>query len=51
MLYIIQWGDTGLMEACEGGYTDTIKALLEAKADPNITRGGWSPILIRAHLP
>ena len=38
MLYIIQWGNTCLMEACEGGYTDTVKALLEAKADPNITK-------------
>ena len=38
MLYIIQWGSTGLMKACKGGYTDTAKALLEGKADPNITK-------------
>ena len=37
MLCIIQWGRTGLMEASEKRYTDTVRALLEAKADPNIT--------------
>ena len=25
------------MEACDFGYVDTVKVLLEAKADPNIT--------------
>ena len=37
MLSIIQNGDTGLMWASEGGYTEIVSVLLEAKADPNIT--------------
>ena len=37
MLSIIQWGSTGLMVATRGGYTDTVRVFLEAKADPNIT--------------
>ena len=37
MLSIIQDGETGLMEASRYNYTDTVKVLLEAKADPNIT--------------
>ena len=37
ILIIIQDGETALMLASGGGYTDTVKALLEAKADPNIT--------------
>ena len=37
MLSIIQNGRTVLMKASEGGYTETVRVLLEAKADPNIT--------------
>ena len=37
MLSIIQNGVTGLMEASGGSYTETVRVLLEAKADPNIT--------------
>ena len=37
MLSIVQYGKTGLMAASEGGYTETVRVLLEAKADPNIT--------------
>ena len=37
MLSIIQLGRTSLMEASLRGYTDTVRVLLEAKADPNIT--------------
>ena len=28
---------TGLMRASDEGYTETVRVLLEAKADPNIT--------------
>ena len=34
---LIQHGSTGLMEASESGHVDTVRTLLEAKADPNIT--------------
>ena len=34
-LYVIQYGMTGLMEASINGHTDTVRALLEAKPDPN----------------
>ena len=34
---LLQDGETALMLASGGGCTDTLKALLEAKADPNIT--------------
>ena len=44
MLYVIQWGKTCLMKASEGGYTDTIQVLLEAKADPNITTEVKTPL-------
>ena len=37
MLSIIQRGMTGLMEATLRGNIDTVRVLLEAKADPNIT--------------
>ena len=37
MLSIIQSGRTDLMEASGRGYADTVRVLLEAKADPNIT--------------
>ena len=37
MLPIIQNGVTGLMMASGGGHTATVRVLLEAKADPNIT--------------
>ena len=37
ILIIIQDGETALMWASAHGHTDTVKALLEAKADPNIT--------------
>ena len=38
MLSIIQYdGETGLMEASWRGNIDTVRVLLEAKADPNIT--------------
>ena len=37
MLSIVQYGVTGLMAASVGGYTETVRVLLEAKADPNIT--------------
>ena len=37
MLSIIKYQYTGLMWAIEGGYTETVSVLLEAKADPNIT--------------
>ena len=37
MLSIVQYGGrTGLMEASGRGFTDTVRVLLEAKADPNI---------------
>ena len=36
MLSIIQYGTTGLMNASFDGYTQIVKVLLEAKADPNI---------------
>ena len=38
MLSIIQYGNTGLMWASVGGYTEIVSVLLEAKADPNITK-------------
>ena len=37
MLSIIQNGYTGLMWVSQEGSTDTVRVLLEAKADPNIT--------------
>ena len=37
MLSVIQFGWTGLMRASEYGHTSTVRILLEAKADPNIT--------------
>ena len=37
MLSVIQVGSTGLMRASERGHTGTVRILLEAKADPNIT--------------
>ena len=37
LLPTIQVGDTSLMEASSGGYINTVRALLEAKAVPNIT--------------
>ena len=38
MLSIIQYnGKTGLMKASKRGYAETVRVLLEAKADPNIT--------------
>ena len=36
-LSLIQDGRTGLMEASYRGYTEIVKVLAEAKADPNIT--------------
>ena len=36
-VHFIQEGWTGLMTASFGGYIDTVRVLLEAKADPNIT--------------
>ena len=36
-LSLFQDGRTGLMEASFGGYTEIVKVLAEAKADPNIT--------------
>ena len=37
MLSVIQLGWTGLMRAVENHHAYTVRALLEAKADPNIT--------------
>ena len=37
MLSVIQLGWTGLMWASMNGHTGTVRVLLEAKADPNIT--------------
>ena len=37
MLSIIQNGHTGLIWASGCGYTDSVRVILEAKADPNIT--------------
>ena len=37
MLFIIQYGRTGLMEASWCGFTETVSVLLAAKADSNIT--------------
>ena len=37
MLSIIQKGVTGLMLASDEGYTETVRVLLEAKANPNVT--------------
>ena len=37
MLSVIQLGWTGLMRASELGHTSTMRILIEAKADPNIT--------------
>ena len=34
---LLQDGETALMQASGGGHTDTVKVLLDAKADPNIT--------------
>ncbi len=36
-LSTIQHGSTSLMEASDEGHLDTVRVLLEAKADPNIT--------------
>ena len=37
IISILQDGMTGLMVASCGGFVDTMRVLLEAKADPNIT--------------
>ena len=37
IISILQDGRTGLMVASLGGFVDTVRVLLEAKADPNIT--------------
>ena len=37
LLSIIQFGRTALMEASDGGHTEVVKVLAEAKADLNIT--------------
>ena len=37
MLFIIQTGSTGLIQASMHGFTETVSVLLAAKADPNIT--------------
>ena len=37
MLFIIQRGRTGLIEASDDGSTEIVSVLLAAKADPNIT--------------
>ena len=33
---MIQHGETGLMRASNGGFSEIVMVLLEAKADPNI---------------
>ena len=37
LLSIIQFGRTALMKASDGGHTEVVKVLVEAKADLNIT--------------
>ena len=37
IISILQDGMTGLMAASLGGFVDTVRVLLEAKADPNLT--------------
>ena len=37
IISILQDGMSGLMEASREGFIDTVRVLLEAKADPNIT--------------
>ena len=37
VIVVVQVGFTSLILATQSGYTEVVKALLEANADPNIT--------------
>ena len=38
-----KWGMTPLMVACDHGYTDAVRFLLDAGADPNVISKGFEP--------